>query len=639
MRKFIRLWNAARLRACRRVRQMGCLVIVGALMLTGCRGNSTTSHIDTKGEGIDWTMEQLGSAAGSRFFRDIYTDKSMYAPGDTVNVICELFNPEQSDFSGRLKLCLTKNGQTVDTKEAELSIGGIETASQTLSFTLPQEDFIGYAVEAYILDGENTLQGADMTAVDCSSDWRVYPRFGFVAGSMSVRDKEKSREILMELNKHHINTLYYQDMMDSHDTPLAGTVDQPADSYKTLAGHTVNRQTLLDMLEIGSEMNMQSFAYNLMFGAYEDCTVRGVSLDWGLYKDASGSQIDYHGPLPSNWETVELLLMNPGNSDWQAFYTKAMNDFVTAYPFDGIIVDSLGNRGARYDKDGNSVSLADEYASFLRNLKTITGKPLLFNPVDGYGYSQTVEMEELDFYYMEVWPWTYKTYQSLWRVIEEFNSVHKGTKAISLGAYMNYEYAKNGASQFNEPGVRYTNAVIMAAGGSHMELGDRGMLSSEYYPGDHLAVSSSLEAATRNGYSFMTAYQHLLRGEGWELRECETTVNGKGTSSSGSAGKIWAFAKQNTLTGARTLHTINLSDVKSESWVDNEGNQPAPQVLANQTVRHYVDGDIQKVLCMTPDAYEGISVEVSFTVGTDKYGQYVEFVMPHLEYWTMTVFL
>lgn len=585
-------------------------------------------------------LQQLTGVANAGYFTDIYTDKSYYAPGAAATVTCEIKNPQASQLSGTLELRLTKDGQVTATKTASLSLGGNGTISKKLSFTLPQTDLVGYAVEAYIFDTADTLKDADMTAIDCSSDWRVYPRFGFVAGDMNARTKEQSRAIIAELNKHHINTLYFQDMMDTHDTPLAGSVQNPASSYQTLAKATIQRQTLLDMLAVSREMNMKSFAYNLMFGAYSDCENRGVDLDWGLFQQKGGKGIDAHGPLPGAWESTWLLIMNPGNQNWQRFFAQKMTDFTTAYPFDGIIVDSLGNRGyTLYDKDGNPVQLDAQYAPFLKHLKNATGKPLLFNPVDGYGYTQTVNMQELDFFYMEVWPWTYKTYYSLFKVIDDYNATNKGQKGISLGAYMNYEYAKKGATHFNEAGVRYTNAVILAAGGSHMELGDRGMLSSEYYPGNHLALSSSLKAATRNSYSFMTAYEHLLRGKGWQTESCRASFDGKTVSTNGAAGKIWGFSKSNTLTGVRTLHMINLQNVSSESWVDNSGDQPAPQVQKSKTVRHYIDGTVNRVLCMTPDAYEGIAVEVPFTVGSDATGQYVEYTMPYLEYWTMTVFM
>lgn len=586
------------------------------------------------------TAKQLAAVAKATYITDIYTDKSFYAPGANATVTCELKNPQVSIFSGELELRLTKDGVPVASKSVLLSLSGNPFKAE-ITFTLPRTDLVGYAVEAYVFDRNDNLMDADMTAIDCSSDWRVYPRFGFVAGDMNTRSKEDSRAIIKELSRHHINTLYFQDMMDTHDTPLAGTVQNPASSYQTLSKATIRRQTLLDMLACAKEMNMKSFAYNLMFGAYSDCKSRGVDYEkWGLFQQKGGKGIDAHGPLPGSWESTWLLIMNPGNVNFQRFFAQKMDDFTTAYPFDGIIVDSLGRRGhTLYDCNSNVVDLEAQYAPFLKYLKNETKKPLLFNPVDGYGYKQTVNMDELDFFYMEVWPWTYETYFSLYKVITDYNTTNKGQKGISLGAYMNYEYAKKGNTYFNEAGVRYTNAVITAAGGSHMELGDRGMLSSEYYPGNHLKLTSSLKAATRNGYSFITAYEHLLRGRGWQNDFCLATVDGKAVSTTGAAGKIWGFAKANSKTGVRTLQLINLQNITSESWVDNAGNQPAPNVEKNKTVRHYVDGTVNRVLCMTPDAYDGIAIEVPFTVGKDSKGQYVEYEMPYFEYWTMSVFM
>ena len=617
-----------------RMQTLTCVVLMCGLLATGCGSTQPKPG----GKAVpDATLRNIEK---SGWFSDIYTDASIYSPGGKAKVTCELLNPNNDRaFSGTLVLRLSHNGAAVQTSSQKITLSGLEQKSCTFDLTLPANEKTGYAAEAYIYDPKNKLTAFDMTAIDASGDWRMYPRMGYIAGSMSARSADKSREILEKLERYHINALYYQDMMNTHDTPLAGTVENPDTSYKTLSQHVVSRQTLLDMLSISKQLGMTTFAYDLMFGAYEDAESRGVSFTWGLFRDPNHQTQDYHGPLSSAWETTKLLLMNPANVNWQQHYAKALKDFITAYPFDGIIVDTLGSRSSLYDYDGSPVSLSSTYAGFLKYLKQQTNAPLLFNPVGGYGYDETVNLSELDYYFMEIWPWTHKTYDSLRLAVEKLNSVYHGSKGISLAAYMDYDYAKNGGAQFNEAGVRYTNSVIFASGGSHMELGDNGMLSSEYYPGKQMRTSDSLDAAVRNEYSFMTAYEHLLRGPGWDTIQCTADFDGKAASSSAAKGSVWAFAKKNAKTGIQTFQFINLSKVNSTSWVDSKADQPAPTVLKDKTVRVYTDGPVSGVRCATPDAYEGIMVSVDFKSGKDQQGSYVEFTMPSLEYWTMVILI
>lgn len=56
-----------------------------------------------------------------------------------------------------------------------------------------------------------------------------------------------------------------------------------------------------------------------------------------------------------------------------------------------------------------------------------------------------------------------------------------------IAAYMNYDAPKS--ENFNTPSINYVNAVLMSAGASHLELGDTGMLSSEYYPGNSMQIT------------------------------------------------------------------------------------------------------------------------------------------------------
>lgn len=90
-----------------------------------------------------------------------------------------------------------------------------------------------------------------------------------------------------------------------------------------------------------------------------------------------------------------------------------------------------------------------------------------------------------------------------------------------------------------QPGMAVAPAmpVPAAAGGSHLELGDTGMLSNEYYPGNSLRISKELEKRVRNYYSFMVAYENFLRGPGLSEVPAKTWVGGERTSEDARLGE------------------------------------------------------------------------------------------------------
>ena len=188
--------------------------------------------------------------------QDIYTDKSRYNPGETVNVTVEL----KGSVTGEnpvLTLCARHMLETVWRQDIPLTGAG---SMLEIPAALPGDDFTGYALEAYVWDG-NALLDYAMSAIDVSSDWNMFPRYGYITKLDNRTDREIA-ETLDRLKKHHINGLFYYDVFDTQEKPLAGTVAEPAVSWKSLAGQTVTRDSLLKTIQGGHDRNMGSFFYN-----------------------------------------------------------------------------------------------------------------------------------------------------------------------------------------------------------------------------------------------------------------------------------------------------------------------------------------------------------------------------------------
>ncbi|MBT9775253.1 hypothetical protein GPL15_01860 [Clostridium sp. MCC353] len=577
------------------------------------------------GERVNIGTQMEKTEKTGSFINDLYTDKSMYNPGETIRVTVDLKGMEGLG-EGVLRLQARHLTDTVWQQEI-----GVSSASPLVQVhvTLPEHDFTGYSLEAYLWEGD-TLRDYAMSAVDVSSDWNVFPRYGYIT-KLDNRTDEEIGETLERLKRHHINGLFYYDVFDTQEHPLAGTAQAPKDSWKSLAGQTVTRQSLLKTIQAGHDLNMKSFFYNLIFGAYDGYQEKGISPEWGLYRDARHTDQDVHDLSGAGWETEKLWMFNPADTNWQNHFVESHRELLEAYPFDGLQLDSLGNRNeSRYDYSGREIQLDQTYASFLKRVDEELDTRILFNPVGGYGLTQMLNSGCYDMAYMEVWPGDCKDYLSLKKSLDQIYAATKGNKGSVIAAYMNYNVMKG--EPFNLPGILYTNAVLTASGGSHLELGDTGMLSNEYYPGNSLRISRELAKRLRTGYSFMTAYENCLRGPGLEEKTgIRTFVEGVPASSDAAPGSIFAFTKKKGDTSI--LHLINFEGASTSAWVDSRGTQTAPVIKREVTVVQPVDRQPEKIWFASPDYQQGILKEVEFVYkdGT------VTFDLPYLEYWDMVV--
>jgi len=571
------------------------------------------------------TVSELSSVVrqGS-FIRSLTTDRSMYSPKETVTASAKISGTGTAEAAMTLRYL----DKEVWTKKQEIDLG---TGTWSFSFQAPDRDFTGYSLEMRLYR-DGTLLDYTMTGVDVSSDWNVFPRYGYV--TKMDYGTEEVEESLDRLKNHHINGLFYYDVFDSQEKPLAGSPEQPAESWETLNRSTAKKQTLLDTINIGHKLNMKSFFYNLIFGVYDGYEQAGAKKEWGMYCDPFHQEQDGHHIGDIGWETKTFWLMNPANKEWQDFYIAAHKDLFSVYPYDGMQVDSLGSRGDRYDYEGNPIQLDNAYVPMLNRLSAELDKKVIFNPVSAYGLNQQLMGTDYDIVYMEIWPAEVKDYASLKKVVDDIYKFTGGRKGTVIAAYMNYDASK--AENFNTPSINYINTMLMASGASHLELGDTGMLSSEYYPGKSMRISSALAEDVRNEYDFLVAYENLLRGTGLGEVNDKTVIGAENTSKEFKPGSVSSFTKVKHTDGEpdrEILHLINMDGAVHDSWVDKGLAQQAPVIKKDQTVTHTCTFVPTKVWVASPDYNGGMMQEVPFTVRGNK----VTFTLPYLEYYTMVV--
>lgn len=549
---------------------------------------------------------------GTYFNASLNTDKARYKPDETVIFELSAIMPENS------KVRYTHLGHVI--KEENLS-------AKSWSWNPPSDDFKGYLIEIYSDEnGEDIVY--ETIAVDVSSDWKKFPRYGFLSSFGKLSEHVINNNINI-LNRFHLNGVQFYDWMYEHHRPLAGTVESPAETWPDLIGRTNYGSTVREYIDALHSKGMKAMFYNLMYGALQNASSDGVKEDWYLFNDEKHSDKNNHHLDPPFRSSIYVT--NPANKEWQDYIIGRHRDVYQVYDFDGYHIDQLGYRGNVYDYDGNSINLEDTFQSFVEAMKGANPeKSLIMNAVSQYGQENGISKSPVDFLYTEVWNET-KTYEDLAKVITDNYVFSNYEKRIVLAAYMHYDQSKlNGF--VNMPGILLANSVIFSFGGSHLELGEH-YLINEYFPNSNLQMSASMKEYLMHYYDFLVAYQNLLR-DGGEFANLKVEALNRELSFENwpaSQGSIAVVNK--SFDNKDVVHLINFSDVISMEWRDTKANQPEPRLINDTEVEITIDKDIENVWMASPDIKKGAPMALDFT----QVGSRVKVTIPSLKFWDMLV--
>jgi chitodextrinase len=335
------------------------------------------------------------------------------------------------------------------------------------------------------------------------------------------------------------------------------------------------------------------------------------------------------------------LIQNPANEGWVNYILQTEKVALEQFGFDGWHIDQLGDRGNLYDYNGNFVAFDKAFGSMLRKIKDRLKTRIVMNAVSEYGVEQ-IAAAPVDVLYTEVWPDTAygsftadKTYNQLKNHVETGLRLGKGKQGQVLAAYMNYQAAER-PGFFNTPAILLTDAVIMAAGGTHLELGDTGMLGKEYFPNKNLQMTPELDERLKRYYDFQTAYQNMLMDGVKPIDVPVTAMNGGVVTSTPQAGAVWSFARQ--AEGSQVVHLLNLSNNVTNNWRDDYANNVTmPSKKTNFKVQLKTSVWPEKVYFVTADGDLRMQ-EIAHVVSGGADGKYVvEVTVPELTLWSSLV--
>lgn len=578
------------------------------------------------------------SAAGNALITDVTTDKSRYTPGGTVSVSVRMQNETGYDIrGGAVQVAayhLFRQTGSISSKTFSLAKDGVATI--TLSWKARNLDYQGYTLLVKAIDSGGRELDSCTVAVDVSSSWAKFPRYGYLWDFSTSADTAGK---IGSLNSYHINALQYYDWQYLHQQPVADDLT----GWKNWAGTYISGNTIRNYIGEAKFRNMVNMAYNMIYAVTGTFDAQKRQ-EWGLYfkqGDKQGQPFTFNMGSPATDNNV-LYFMNPLNPEWQSYLFSQENNVFRTFNFDGWHADSIGEWGPMTTQsggalDGKSIYLVkDTYTQFLNSAKAaIGGKYLVFNPVGAQGI-ENVNHSKVDVLYAEIWPWdtdrhgdTFSTYSTMKRLIEDSRK-DSGGKSLVVAAYINYNET---GGALNTATALLADATAYAAGGSRLELGNGDfMLSHEYFPDDQkLCMSADLMARERKLYDFIVAYENLLR-DGETETSNSVVVSGYPSGTDGGSNTIWYFTKKQG--PYDILHLINLIGTDNQ-WRDENNVKQTPEKCVNISVKYYTNDAVNSIWLASPDEPECLSTSLAFARGRDIGGSYLSFTVPSLEYWDM----
>jgi dextranase len=560
------------------------------------------------------------------FIADVNTDKAMYSPGAGAAIYVDLTNSVGATFNGSVNVVISHLGyvSTILPSQTVSNLGANATATAMFYWMPPATNYQGYLVSVSVTDPTNNVVDSGSSAIDVSSDWSKFPRYGYVAQYGFGLD---TYHTMWLLKNYHINGIEFYDWQWKHHIPY-----NPASTWHDVANRTIYRSTVTNLIAAAHYYNMVAMNYNSYGMAFANYLTdgSGVALSMGIFSGSPASIGNQYGlTLPTTWATTNLYGFNNRDTNWQNYIYGQEQLVFTNFAFDGWHIDTVGQDTA-YDYSGVFFNLEDYNPQFINNAKTALARRMTFNTVDAGGENQVAQSANVDFVYSELWS-ANANYNSFNQRVNNVRSY--GSKALVMPAYLDTGLS---SGYFNEPGVLLTDAAMFACGGAHLELGDGSeMLSNDYFPNDSsVLMTSSLMAAMHTYYDFLVGYENLLRGDTVSANNT-VIINLVTTSTNGSAGTVWAISKKTF--GFNIIHLVNLLNSTTAAWNDFNGTCPVPPMLGNLAVKMYYTGSIGggNLWYGSPDINNGQPTQLSYTTGSDSGGNFINFTVPELEYWDM----
>lgn len=510
--------------------------------------------------------------------------QAFFSPGQPIQVKLILSADQPAAATLRIKVSQLQMDVAVLEKELTLEMGETPIEFQVPS---PSASPQSYGLYAELVDLSGQRRDFRYAAVDTLAQWTDFPRYGFLTNFSPHRtDLDAALDSLVD---YHINGLQFYDWQYRHDTLLPSQ-----DEFTDPLGRPLSLPTIRSLVARAHSRGMAAMPYLAVYAAslpfWANCPA------WRLF-DEQGQPLKFEDFLG---------LMNPApDCPWIDHLTRQCETVLTQIPFDGLHVDQYGEPKVAFDHAGEAVDIPQAFKAFANRLKAeFPDKSVVFNAVGNWPIDELASAQ-VDFVYIEIWP-PDCSFQDLQRIVSEARE-KSGGKPVVIALYLPADRPVN---------VRLANAVIMASGGTRIELGENGRLLADPYFPKHAARSPELAQTMQSYQDFLVRYGQVLGPAA--ATEAPTAIqfppDTLGTLRKN--GNWWA------------VNVVNLAGLESPRW---DEKQPAPTLREDLLVTIPVPETPQKVWLASPDDTAPEMQPLPFTCDQGK----VSLRLPKLFYWSI----
>lgn len=557
-----------------------------------------------------------------KYIMDFYPNKAQFIKGEEIELTLEIFNTYEAEADLKIQIDFSFLDKVICKKIFNLRLESQEERNITVTMDGKDDDFKGYGVDAYVYQGNQSLQQYS-TSFDIVSSWKNAIRYGFLS-DFYINDKEDKDDI-KNLRKLHINTVQFYDWMYRHDKLVCDKKE-----YKDLMGRTLSLDTVINKIKCCHEYGMKAMAYGAVYAAGREFFEKHPT--WALY-NSSGK--------PLCFINIFYIMNVSRECPWHDHIINEYKSAIEKVDFDGIHMDTYGfpkkavsrvNGVKLENMDKLYPLLIDDTREELEKIKEET--ELIFNNVGNWPVNSVAKAKQ-DAVYVEVWP-PYERYHHIADIIARCKLV-SDNKTVILAAYLkpfiNCKDIRNA-----ENSALILTAAITSKGAYHLLLGEKnGVLTQGYYV-DYSVYDTEFNREIRNYYDFIVRYSNIFYDD--NLKDVSMThvggdnreyiFNNFKYSTYGEGDKVWVSVKENE--DRKVISFINLCGNDDDYWNTEKLN---PEIINDMEIKIMIDYEVKTVFAASPDFDMGIYKNLDYKIEKSENGAYIIIKIPPVYIWTV----
>jgi len=502
---------------------------------------------------------------------DFYPSQGSFSPGEVITLLIELEATASQEITYRIFIQHLTRSAVVTEGHFQLTPG-----VQTIPVQwVPPPTPAGYSARLEVFSGNHPDLLYATTAFDILAHWTDFPRYGFLTDfSPSRADPEM---VLKKLTRFHINGLQFYDWQYRHHQLLP-----PTEEYIDPLGREMSLASVRRLLHAAHCHGMAAMPYLAIYAASAEFW--RAHPDWALYDST-------RNPIPFGEDFLGLMDPSAG-SPWTKHLLAQCTQTLQQIPFDGLHIDQYGEPKQAWDVVHDPVDLPRAFVDFIQ----VTSdwhpqKTIVFNAVGNWPIDALAE-SAADLMYIEIWPPDVE-YQHVAEIV--LNAVRRSHgKAVVIALYLPANRPANNL---------LADAVVLACGGTRIELGeDARLLTDPYFP-RHEEIPPKLEADLRKLYDFAVRNGEWLRP--YTLSEAAKEIWARGELNPGflsTDDSIWTVVRK--YPGSLIVQLVNFSGLDSHQRWEEEHALPAP--CENVVLRIEMQGRPSQIFWDAPENSTGL---------------------------------